>query len=73
MEEIKKHNRKTDCWIILENKVYDITNYIKYHPGGDIILDAAGKDGTSLYQYYHPWVNVQALIGRFQIGVLKRN
>ena len=72
MDEVKKHNNKNDCWVIIENNVYDITNYLRFHPGGDIILDAAGKDGTSLHQHYHPWVNVQRLIGKYQVGVLKR-
>lgn len=73
MDEIKKHNKKNDCWIIIENNVYDITNYLRFHPGGDIILDAAGKDGTSLHQHYHPWVNVHRLIAKHQIGFLKRS
>jgi cytochrome b involved in lipid metabolism len=71
-EEIKKHNHKNDCWIVIENNVYDITGYLRLHPGGDIILDAAGKDGTSLHHHYHPWVNVHRLIEKHQVGVLKR-
>ena len=72
MEEVKTHKQKNDCWVVIEGKVYDVTNYIRYHPGGDILLDAAGKDGTALYQHYHPWVNVQALIGKYQVGYLTR-
>lgn len=72
LDEVKKHNHRADCWVIIENKVYDLTKYIQFHPGGDILLDAAGKDGTSLYQHYHPWVNVNALVGRFQLGTLAR-
>ena len=33
-EHIKIHNKKDDCWIIVYNKVYDITNFLKEHPGG---------------------------------------
>lgn len=72
LEDLKSHNRKNDCWMAIEGRVYDVTKYITFHPGGDILLDAAGKDGTSLYQHYHPWVNVQALIGKYQIGYLTR-
>ena len=40
-----QHNTKEDCWIIIDNNVYDITKYIDSHPGGiDILLGYAGKD-----------------------------
>ena len=29
--------------------VYDFTEYASRHPGGAIIYDAAGKDGTALF------------------------
>lgn len=70
MEEVALHNKANDCWIVINSKVYDITGYIQFHPGGKIILKGAGKDGTALYQKYHPWVNCDALIGKLQIGYL---
>lgn len=47
---VSKHNKETDCWVILHNrKVYDVTNFLEAHPGGgDIILPYAGKDITSI-------------------------
>ncbi len=30
----------------------------------------AGKDGTALFNKYHPWVNVRALLGKCLIGRL---
>lgn len=47
LEEIAKHNKETDCWIIVEKKVYDVTEYIEDHPGGDTILKNAGGDSTA--------------------------
>lgn len=48
-EEVSHHNQRTDAWIIIENIVYDITNYIDKHPGLDIILDYLGKDATNAF------------------------
>lgn len=33
-EEIKKHGSVDDCWVILHSKVYDVTDFVKEHPGG---------------------------------------
>jgi hypothetical protein len=32
-EEVSKHNKRTDCWIIVDKVVYDVTSYIDEHPG----------------------------------------
>ncbi|CAL0305406.1 unnamed protein product [Lupinus luteus] len=49
-EEVSKHNKTEDCWVIISGKVYDLTSFIEDHPGGaEVILAATGKDGTSDY------------------------
>ena len=70
-EEVAKHASKTDCWTIHKNKIYDITEYAKVHPGGKVIYQGAGTDCTALFNEEHPWVSVKYLIGKFQVGVLK--
>lgn len=48
------HNTKDDCWLIIQNNVYDFTNFIKIHPGGsDILLSRAGEDATSYFISKH--------------------
>ena len=39
--EVSKHSKSTDCWMIIEDKVYDVTKFIDEHPGGDVILDVS--------------------------------
>ncbi|GJN16415.1 hypothetical protein PR202_gb03400 [Eleusine coracana subsp. coracana] len=45
-EEVSKHNTRKDCWIVIKDKVYDVTPYVEEHPGGDAILNNAGGDST---------------------------
>lgn len=55
IEEVRKHNSKKDCWVIIHNKVYDVTDFIDDHPGGAaIILKYAGKDATKVFDPVHP-------------------
>lgn len=48
-EEVAQHTKVDDCWTIINGGVYDITNYVPMHPGGDEILRTCGTDGTSLF------------------------
>lgn len=32
--DLSKHNTKTDCWIAVHSKVWDVTDFIDEHPGG---------------------------------------
>ncbi len=47
--EITKHDSKDDCWLLIENKVYNVTDYVNSHPGGQAIVQGCGKDSTELY------------------------
>ena len=62
-DEVRKHNTREDIWMILYGKVYVVTHYLRYHPGGiDTLLKAAGKDGTALFEKHHSWVNAHGLL-----------
>mmetsp|Transcript_28020 Transcript_28020/g.39389 ORF Transcript_28020/g.39389 Transcript_28020/m.39389 type:complete len:210 (-) Transcript_28020:89-718(-) len=70
-KEIKTHDSIHDAWISLNGKVYNITPYLHYHPGGvDIFKGTLGTDVSDLYKKYHPWVNADGLIGNLCIGYL---
>lgn len=46
-EEVKKHCKPDDAWIIVDGDVYDVTKFAKMHPGGQqLLLDYAGTDAT---------------------------
>ena len=54
LTEIEKHNKENDCWVILYDKVYDLTKFIDEHPGGkDSIMLYAGKDATEAFDLIH--------------------
>nr|QKY15277.1 CER1-CER3 alkane-forming complex cyt-b5 component (CER1) [Polytomella parva] len=47
LEECKNHNTEKDCWLVIQGKVYDVTEFLEEHPGGfDVIISSTGKDAT---------------------------
>ncbi|SGZ41740.1 uncharacterized protein HGUI_03941 [Hanseniaspora guilliermondii] len=66
-------------WICLNKKVYYITPYLLYHPGGDAILlklltssrnTTERVDKMKEFQKYHRWVNETDLLSPYLIGYL---
>merc|ERR1711998_482032 len=54
-EEVAKHNSKASCWVILDDRVLDVTEFLKDHPGGELaILTFAGKDASEEFNMVHP-------------------
>jgi|GEM_PF-911258 len=49
-QEVTTHSKTTDCWTIVDDVIYDITEYIVDHPGGEIIATICGKDGTQEFK-----------------------
>lgn len=33
-KEVSKHKTPDDCWIVVDNKVWDVTDFVEEHPGG---------------------------------------
>ncbi|KAJ7951233.1 Delta(8)-fatty-acid desaturase [Quillaja saponaria] len=56
-EELKEHKKPGDLWISIQGKVYNVTDWIKEHPGGDTpLLNLAGQDVTDAFLAYHPGI-----------------
>ncbi|XP_023172355.1 cytochrome b5 [Drosophila hydei] len=50
--EVAERNGKNGqpVWLIYKGNVYDVTTFVKKHPGGDdLILEVAGKDATKAF------------------------
>ena len=46
ISDVAKHNNENDCWIVIDGKVYDVTSYIESHPGGKVMANFCGQDGS---------------------------
>lgn len=71
-DEVAKHNTLDDCWIIMDGAVYDVTPYMRDHPGGlDPIGVYAGRDASKAFHDIHPTEAYETL-SWYRIGALVR-
>merc|ERR1711972_937341 len=55
LEEVAKHTSKSDCWVVVNGEVLDVTKFLSEHPGGELaILTFAGKDASEEFNMIHP-------------------
>lgn len=75
-KEVETHNTlEKGVWVTYKDSVYDITNFIANHPGGqEKLMSVAGKDIASswnIYQHHKTSALVKELADEMKIGVLK--
>ena len=68
-EEIRKHRFPHDAWMVLENKVYNVSSWYD-HPGGNVIFTHAGDDFTDIFAAFHP-PQAREMLKEFCIGVVE--
>ena len=71
--EVAKHSTASDCWTVINNKVYNLTSYISRHPGGSsVIKSICGVDGTSNFTGQHSLLRGSpiSVLNGFLIGTI---
>ena len=71
LEDVSKHTSDEDFWIIIYEKVLDVSEFKLEHPGGEeALLEYAGKDGTLAFEAVGHSNTAMELIPDYQIGIL---
>ena len=71
MCQVRRHDTKESAWLVAGGRIYDATQYVHRHPGGErSILKYAGgvKDCTEDMNFHSK--NAIRLWKRFEIGIL---
>lgn len=62
MAQVARHSSPSDAWTVVRGRVYDITDFPPEHPGGVVVLDVAGKDGTAAFDAMHAHVDPRQIL-----------
>ncbi len=71
--QVATHNSAANCWVIVSGGVYDVTEYIPYHPGGaSKISRRCGRDITSDFNSVsdHRRKNAMGVLEPYAVGTL---
>lgn len=50
-KDFDEANQARQTWIVIREKVYDVTKFIDLHPGGEeVLMDAKGKDASAIFE-----------------------
>ncbi|KAK6457229.1 outer mitochondrial membrane isoform [Scheffersomyces xylosifermentans] len=51
LQEVRKHDTPKDLWMVIYNRVYDVTAFAGDHPGGvEVLFDCGGVDATEAFE-----------------------
>ncbi|XP_011496894.1 PREDICTED: cytochrome b5-like [Ceratosolen solmsi marchali] len=68
-EEVRNSNGKSSTKIVIQNKVYDLAEFLNEHPGGEeVLLDHAGKDASEDFNDVGHSSDAIALMSKYLVG-----
>lgn len=71
LSEVQQHSQLDDCWMVIFDKVYNITEFVYEHPGGDfILLEYAGRDATHPFLSSRHGSSAYKMLDKYWIGIL---
>ncbi|KAI1372368.1 Oxidoreductase, molybdopterin-binding domain-containing protein [Hypoxylon crocopeplum] len=71
LAEVKEHGPKSERpWVVYGDKVYDITDWVPAHPGGEVILRAAGGSIEPYWDIFsiHKSAYVREILDQYVVG-----
>ena len=80
MEDVQKHGRfenqleaSKSYWIVIHDKVYDVTKWLDDHPGGeDVLMENSGTDASEPWEDIGHSSEAREKMKKYQIGELRQ-
>ncbi|CDK26067.1 unnamed protein product [Kuraishia capsulata CBS 1993] len=70
-DEIAQHNTREDLWIVYNGEVFDCSEYLDEHPGGEeVIMECGGTDSTEPFDDIGHSEDAKEMLEGMKIGVV---
>jgi L-lactate dehydrogenase (cytochrome) len=71
-DEVSRHNRQSSAWIVIDSKVFDVSSFLRDHPGGrNTLMQYAGQDATGAFHSMHAPEVLKQVAEKYVIGVVE--
>ncbi|KAK6538917.1 hypothetical protein TWF694_010471 [Orbilia ellipsospora] len=71
--QVAEHDTKDSLFVVIDEKVYDISKFVDEHPGGEeVLLDVAGTDGTEAFEDVGHSDEAREILAKYLVGNLVR-
>ncbi|PGH27703.1 hypothetical protein AJ80_00490 [Polytolypa hystricis UAMH7299] len=72
--DVAEHSSKDDIYVVIHDKIYDVTKFVDEHPGGEeVLLDVAGQDSTEAFEDVGHSDEAREILEPMLVGTLKRS
>lgn len=69
LEEVKKHNDNSSCWLVIHNNIYDVTKFLNEHPGGEeVLLEQGGKECSEAFEDVGHSTDAREMMQKYLVG-----
>mmetsp|Transcript_13493 Transcript_13493/g.33080 ORF Transcript_13493/g.33080 Transcript_13493/m.33080 type:complete len:457 (-) Transcript_13493:353-1723(-) len=69
-QEVNLHKSPGNLWVVIDGKVYDVSNFVDKHPGGLVpLMHTAGKDASVVFNNFHP-KHVRKMLAPMCVGTI---
>ena len=71
LEEVSEHSSRYDGWMVIYDRVYDVTTFLREHPGGEeVMVEYLGYDATFAFRGVGHSNDAVEMLEEFLIGIL---
>ena len=71
LKEVSMHCTMEDGWMVIYDKVYEVTEYLMKHPGGeDVMMEYLGYDATMAFRGVGHSRGVSRVLEKYLVGIL---
>lgn len=74
LEEVKNHFSLQDAWMVVYDRVYNVTSFLAEHPGGIYVMEEhLGFDATVAFRSAGHSTDAFTMLNEYLIGILPKN
>ncbi|KAL7419817.1 hypothetical protein Q5752_005733 [Cryptotrichosporon argae] len=72
LADLEANKTREKCYMLVHDKVYDVTGFLDEHPGGDeVIIEEGGRDATEAFEDIGHSDEARKMLDKMYIGDFK--